>query len=110
MPAEPPRASVLSNVRLIAYEDHPVGIGIADGHAERCLASFEGFAARGGFPIRRDVVILETRVLKVSRAPSFAAVIAAIHRVAVRRMEAGAGIEGMNRQRFRVGRKQLVVL
>ena len=66
--------------------------------------------SRRGFPIRRDVVILETRILEVSRAPRFPAVVATIHRVAVRRVEAGAGVEGINGERFGVGREQLVVL
>src|ERR1039458_7862423 len=66
--------------------------------------------SRRGFPIRGNIVALETRILEVSCAPRCAAVIAAIHRVAVRRVEAGAGVEGINGERFGVGRQQLVVL
>ncbi len=110
MPAEPCGAAVVRDVRLVAHEDHPVGIGIADRHAERGLAALEAFPARGGFPIRRDVVALETRILKVSGAPGVAAVVAAIDRVAVRRVETGAGVEGIHGERFSVGRQQLVVL
>ena len=82
----------------------------AKARAERRLAALEGFSTRSGFPIRRDVVAFKTRVLEISGAPRFAAVVAAVHRVAMRRVEAGAGVEGIDGQRFRVGRKQLVIL
>ena len=52
MPAEPRRASVMRDVRLVAHEDHPVGIGVANGHPERGLPTLEALPAGGGFPIR----------------------------------------------------------
>jgi hypothetical protein len=110
MTAEPRRASVLGDVRLVAHGNHTVGIGVADGLAKRRLAALEAFPARGGFPMQRNIVALETRILEVIRAPRLPAVVAAIHRVAVQRVEAGAGVEGLDGKRFRGGREQLVVL
>jgi hypothetical protein len=60
--------------------------------------------------MQRNIVALETRILEVIRAPRLPAVVAAIHRVAVQRVEAGAGVEGLDGKRFRGGREQLVVL
>src|SRR5438046_2926981 len=72
--AEPRRTSVMGYMRLIAHEDYAVGIRVADGDAEWSFTAFEAFPARGGFPIRRNVVAFESRVLKVNRTPGFAAV------------------------------------
>src|ERR1035437_10955481 len=45
VPAEPRRASVMGDVRFVAHEDHAVGGGVADGHAEWRLAALEALPA-----------------------------------------------------------------
>ena len=103
-------AAIVRDMRFVAHQDHAVGIAVADRHAKGRLAPLETLTAGGRLPIRCDVVVLETGILKVGGAPGFAAIVTAIYGVAVGRMETSAGVECIDRQRPGIGGEELMIL
>src|ERR1051326_8650556 len=79
--AKPALPAIVRNVRFIADQDHSVWIRIADRDAERSFSTLKGLTGGSGDVIRRHIVLFETRVHKVSRAPALAAIVAAVDSV-----------------------------